>query len=304
MPSQSLPPHTEVVSETYPHAAWVSREYGGVPLGNLVEIFQLEKEFHQRILETASAEDRQRQYRELYERVHVLKQRDTNEVTDHGPVERLVLTFRRELEDKSVLDVGCGNGLFLTALAKLLRHGELWGLDTSSIHTKDAERPFRFLQEDITHFTVPRRFDVVFSHQVFEHIAPADTASHLRSIHSALNAGGTFIVCLPNRYWGPQDITRILDNTFRGRVPAQGSHLNESSYWEMVPLLHAHGFGNIRTVLPLGAFIPWVRAIRVRPWTNQMLERWAFMRSLNNMVAINGRPIFKNPIILVCGKVD
>jgi SAM-dependent methyltransferase len=295
---------SDQISELYPHAGWVSREYGGVPVGNLAEIFQLEKEFHRRILETASAEDRQRQYRELYERVHILKQRATNPVTDHGAVERLVLTFRRELENKSVLDVGCGNGLFLAALAKLLPHGELWGLDTSSINTKDLDRPFRFLLEDITNFTIPRQFDVVFSHQVFEHIAPADTASHLRSIRSALTNGGTFIVCLPNRYWGPQDITRILDNTFRGRIPAQGSHLNESSYREMVPLLEAHGFCNVRTVLPLGAFILWARGMRVRPWINQMLERSAFLRSLNNMVAADGRPIFKNPIILLCEKVD
>ena len=301
MPSQSLPPHTEV-SEEYPHADWVSREYGGVPVGNLVEIFQLEREFHRRILETLSADDRRRQYRELYERVHVLKQRDTNEVTDYGPIERLVLTFRRELENESVLDVGCGNGLFLTTLAKLLAHGELWGLDTSSIQSSDSERPFLFLQDDITNFTLPRQFDVVFSHQVFEHIAPADTASHLRSIHAALNTGGTFIVCLPNRYWGPQDITRILDNTFRGRVPAQGSHLNESSYREMVPLLESHGFRNVRTVLPMGAFVPWARGIRVRPWINRALERSAFLRSLNNVVAAGARPLFKNPIMLVCKK--
>jgi SAM-dependent methyltransferase len=286
--------------EEFPHAGWVSREYGGVPVGNLVEIFHLESEFHRRILETDSAADRQRQYRELYERVHVLKQRDVQETVDTRGFERLVLTFRRELAHKSVLDVGCGNGLFLTAVAKLLPHGELWGLDTSSINTKETSRPFRFLQEDITNFTVPRRFDVVFSHQVFEHIAPADTAAHLRSIHAALLAGGRFIVCLPNRYWGPQDITRILDNTHRGKIPAQGSHLNESSYREMVPLLEAYGFRNVRTVIPFGAFIPWARAIRVRPWINQLLERSAGLRALANVVAKQGRPIFKNPIMLVC----
>jgi 2-polyprenyl-3-methyl-5-hydroxy-6-metoxy-1,4-benzoquinol methylase len=283
----------------YPHADWVSREYGGVPVGNLVEIFQLEREFQRRILETDSVEDRKRQYRELYEQVHILKRRDTTEVADNGPVERLVLTFRRELENKSVLDVGCGNGLFLTTLAKSLRHRELWGLDTSPIGTKDIERPFRFLQEDITSFTVPRQFDVVFSHQVFEHIAPADTTTHLRSIHAALKQGGKFIVCLPNRFWGPQDITRILDNTFRGRIRAQGSHLNESSYLEMAPLLKEHGFRNARTVIPLGAFIPGARGIRVQPWVNRLLERSATFRAVNNVVAKNGRPIFKNPIVLV-----
>jgi SAM-dependent methyltransferase len=294
----------EAVAESYPHAGWVSREYGGVPVGNLVEIFKLEKEFHQRILQTESAEDRKRQYHELYERVHILKQRDTGEVMEQGGFRRLVLTFRRELANKSVLDVGCGNGLFLSAVAKLLPHGELWGLDTSSINTNDTERPFRFLQQDITNFAVPRQFDTVFSHQVFEHIAPADSVTHLRSIHSALLPAGTFIVCLPNRYWGPQDITRILDNTFRGLIPAQGSHLNESSYTEMVPLLEANGFRHVRTVVPFGAFIPLARGIRVKPWINQLLDHSAPLRSVGNLVAKNSRPIFKNPIMLVCERAD
>jgi len=290
--------------EAYPHAGWVSREYGGVPVANLVEIFQLEKEFHSRILATESADDRKRQYRELYERVHILKRRDNDEVKDRNVFDRLVLTFRRELSQKSVLDVGCGNGLFLTAIANLLPHGELWGLDTSNLNTKEAGRPFRFLQEDITNFAVPRLFDVVFSHQVFEHIAPADLITHLRSIHSALFPGGRFIVCLPNRYWGPQDITRIVDNTFRGLIPAQGSHLNESSYTEMLPLLEANGFRRVRTVIPFGAFIPPARGIRVRPWINQLLEKSQTLRSLSNLVARNGRPIFKNPIMLVCERTN
>jgi SAM-dependent methyltransferase len=269
-----------------------------------VEIFELEEKFHQRILQTESAEERKLQYHELYERVHGLKQRDSNGDANDGGCDRLIPTLRREFENKSVLDVGCGNGLFLTRLAKLLPHGELQGLDTSSINTKDVERPFRFQREDITNFTVPRRFDVVFSHQVFEHIAPADVVTHLRSVHVALNIGGRFIVCLPNRYWGPQDITRILDNTFRGRIPAQGAHLNESSYCETVALLEEHGFCNARTVIPLGAFIPWARHVRVRPWINQMLERSTFLRSLNNLVAKDSRPIFKNPIMLVCEKAE
>jgi len=295
---------TTVSSDTYPHADWVSKELGNVPVPNLIEIFELEKKFHRRILETESAADRKRQYHELYERVHLLKQRDDDGVMDETPYKRLVVTFRKELENKSVLDIGCGNGIFLLQLAKMIPHGELWGLDTSSIHTKDSERPFRFLQEDITTFTVPRLFDIVFSHQVFEHIAPADITTHLRSVHSALEPGGKFIVCLPNRFWGPQDITRIVDNTFRGLVPAQGSHVNESSYTEMIPLLKSHGFIKPRTVLPMGAYSSLTRGIRVYPWINKLLERSAPLRSLNNLVAKSGRPIFKNPIMIVCEKAD
>ena len=291
----------QAANETYPHAEWVSREFGGVPVPNLIEIFQLEQEFHRRILETGSPDDRKRQYHELYERVHLLKRSDTAETGDSSEnASRLVLAFRRELEGRSVLDVGCGDGGFLKTIARLFPHGELWGLDTSNVNSAHNGDPFHFVQQDITRFTVPRQFDTVFSHQVFEHIAPADVAGHLASIREALVDGGTFIVCLPNRHWGPQDITRILDNTFRGRVPAQGSHLNESSYAEMVPLLETSGFRHVRTLPPLGAFIPALRGMRVRPTVNRILERNSALRAVNNLISRHGKPIFKNPIMLVC----
>jgi len=288
-------------TEAFPHAEWVSREYGGVPVPNLIEILRLEREFHRRILETDSPAERREQYRELYDRVHILKQQDVGIGEDPSIFDRLVLTFRNELEGRSVLDVGCGSGLFLTRLAQILPHGELWGLDTSDVTSAErTQRPFQFFRQDVTTFTLPRQFEVVFSNQVFEHIAPADIPSHLTSIREALVPKGSFILCLPNRYWGPQDITRIVDNTFRGRVAAQGSHLNESSYIETTQLLERFGFEGMRTVVPFGAFIPMLRGVRVRPRINMLLERKAALRRLNNVVARRGRPLFKNPIMLVC----
>jgi len=35
--------------EVFPHAEWVSRELGGVPAPNLIEILRQEREFHRRI---------------------------------------------------------------------------------------------------------------------------------------------------------------------------------------------------------------------------------------------------------------
>ena len=113
---------------------------------------------------------------------------------------RLVLTFRRELENKSILDVGCGNGWFLSTLAKLYPHGELWGLDTSSLNTSDTERSFRgFLQQDVVGSHGSPAVDAVFSHQVFEHIAPAVSAAHLTSIRAALLPGAVLVYRLSPR---------------------------------------------------------------------------------------------------------
>lgn len=289
----------------YPHLDWLAREYA-INADALVEIFMLEQAFHSTILATAGADDRKRQYNSLYNEVHRLKRAgataEPQEDETTAVHARMVQTFRREMENKSVLEVGCGNGQFLSELVRLIPHGRLCGLDTSDVDLPQNGASIEFLRKDIIDFEVEQPFDVVYSHQVLEHIAPADLPTHLQSVQSALKPGGKLIVVLPNRFWGPQDITRIIDNTFTGRVRAMGSHLNESSYGELLPILEAHGFHNIRTILPFGAYIPALRHVRVRPWLNQFFERNAPIRLLANAVRVGGRPVFKNPITLACNR--
>ena len=290
---------------SYSHLDALSREYGIKP-DILVKTFKLEQAFHQEILATDSADERVRQYNELYSEVYRLKREGAQGEPQEGTASqysRLVHTFRRELAGKSVLDVGCGTGLFLSLISRLLPHGDLCGIDTADVTSPEDAQSIQFVTTSVIDFRLNRTFDVVYSHQVLEHIAPADLPCHLRSIHSALRPGGKFIVILPNRYWGPQDITRIVDNTFTGRIPAMGSHLNESSYTELMPQLEAFGFRKIRTVLPLAAFVPPLRHFRVRPWLNKRLERHSGLRNLSNLVRVHGRPIFKNPIILICERM-
>lgn len=286
--------------ESFPHLDWHARERGIAP-NTLVSIFLLERDFHRRILATKSAEDRGRQYHELYREVHRLElEGSAGEARSTPPnYVRLILTFRRELENRSILDIGCGDGIFLDQVARLLPHGDLWGIDTSDVRAPRSDVGIRFVRSDIVSFRLARQFDVVFSHQVLEHIAPADLGDHLQSVRAALVKRGQFIVSLPNRYWGPQDITRIVDNTFTGRVPAQGSHLNESSYSELVPRLEAAGFRNIRTILPFAHHFAALRPFRVKPRLNCFIERRSAVRSLSNLVRSHGRPIFKNPVILI-----
>ncbi len=290
-------------TETFPHLDWHARERGIAPQ-TLVRIFLLERDFHRRILATESAEDRGRQYHELYKEVYRLQLEGALGETRPSPENyvRLIFTFRRELENRSILEVGCGDGIFLDQVARLLPHGELCGLDTSDVMLPQEHAAIRFLRSDVVSFRVEHPFDIVFSHQVLEHIAPADLGNHVQSIRAALRNHGKFIVSLPNRYWGPQDITRIVDNTFSGRVPAQGSHLNEGSYTELVPQLEAAGFRNIRTVLPFAHHFPALRPVRVKPRLNRFIERHSAVRRVANLVRSNGRPVFKNPVILIAEK--
>jgi SAM-dependent methyltransferase len=280
-----------------------------IPEENLIRVFQIESEFHRTILATDDSSRRNAMYAELYSAVHPLL-RPTSE-TSEEPIDPnrsraargTVLLFRKELSGKSVLDVGCGDGQFLFTIHDLLPHGDLLGLDVAALWLNYPTPPppdLRFLRQDIVSFKLDRTFDVVLSNQVLEHLAPSDLSDHLRSVHDVLAPDGRFIVLLPNRLWGPGDITRIVDNTYTGRTAARGSHLNESSYTELIPILLNCGFENVETVLPFAPAFPLLRSLRVKPWFNQLLERDKMLLTLVRSLKRHGKPIYRNMIVLIC----
>jgi SAM-dependent methyltransferase len=276
---------------------------------NLVAAFRLETEFHRRLLLTDDARDRKLLYSELYAAVHALL-RPTGTPTAQRRIEKqreqqaraLALCFRKELVGHSILDVGCGDGHFLKTLKTLIPHGDLWGLDVSRTQLpSDCEDHIRFVQQDVVSFSLSRKFDIVFSNQVQEHLSPSDLPEHLTSIHRVLSLNGQFIVRVPNRFWGPSDITRIVDNTYTGNIPAQGSHVNETSYGELIPLLREHGFHKIRTVVPIAHKLPLVRSVRLTPWPNVLLEA-SPIRHLLHALKWRGKAAFTNLVVLICRK--
>ena len=285
--------------QTYPHLEWFSKEVG-IPEANLVQGLEIEKEFHRKILTEADPSKRKRMCAQVYKAVHPLfRCGDPLDI----PVEWKLPTvemFCEELANRSVLDVGCGHGHFLRCIAKHLPHGRLLGIDADIAPQLREEPDIEFREADILSFAVDRPFDVVFSDNVMEHIPPQDVESHLDSVSRAVKPGGLFILIMPNELFGPNDVTRIIDNTYTNRVKALGTHLSESTYSAMVPRLLRHGFGNIRAVAPrqlrdrgLG---------RISPRWHQMVERNAAIRALLYKYRRNGQSAARLLVRLVARK--
>ena len=223
----------------------------GIPPDALILALEIERAFHKDILEETSFERRKEMYRKVYQTVHaVYGKARANIHKGPNPKDRIANLFRKELEGKSVLDVGCGEGYFLSSVASRFIHGRLVGLDVS-IPELSKHAQIEFVSHDIIEFDMGEQFDVVFSDQVLEHIAPADLKTHLRSVRKALKDGGTFVILMPNRLFGPSDVSRIMDFSYSGETEAQGTHLHESTYAEMTTTLEGHGFRNLKTVLPI-----------------------------------------------------
>ncbi len=106
-----------------------------------------------------------------------------------GPVHRRqreqLLKLVTKLEVHTVLDVGCGSGDTLAALAQAMPHLALSGADISSEALAMATQriPYaRFAQLDSQREKLDQQFDLVICNQVIEHLA--DDTSALRNMAS------------------------------------------------------------------------------------------------------------------------
>ncbi|MBL8014622.1 MAG: class I SAM-dependent methyltransferase [Candidatus Doudnabacteria bacterium] len=117
-----------------------------------------------------------------------------------------------DLRDKKILDVGCGEGVWLAEFAKLtapenvfgseydselvaeiVRHGSDALVDSHIPLTNIVNCPAEALQ------FADNTFDIVFSHEVLEHVQ--DDAKAVSEAIRVLRPGGYFVVFTPNRGW-------------------------------------------------------------------------------------------------------
>ena len=97
----------------------------------------------------------------------------------HRRMRRVLLALIRELGPASVLDVGCGSGGNLAAIAQVMPNSVLSGVDVSpEALALAAERvpSARFRQLDAQKDKLDERFDLVLCNQVIEHLMD-DTAA-------------------------------------------------------------------------------------------------------------------------------
>jgi len=101
-----------------------------------------------------------------------------------------------------VLDVGCGNGFFLTHIASSLNDGvEYYGVDYSMNSLKEARKIFpkgRFKQGDIEE-GLPYKdnvFDLVYAAELVEHLQNPDL--FFEEVNRIIKPGGKLVISTPN----------------------------------------------------------------------------------------------------------
>jgi 2-polyprenyl-3-methyl-5-hydroxy-6-metoxy-1,4-benzoquinol methylase len=103
------------------------------------------------------------------------------------------------LEGKSVLDAGCGVGMYVAAFA---RAGAIaYGVDIEADRVKMAQSlAARIVAGSVEALPFAgEAFDVVFSHEVIEHVG--DDVAAIREAARTVRPGGYVVVYAPNRWY-------------------------------------------------------------------------------------------------------
>ena len=117
-----------------------------------------------------------------------------------GQERRLDLVRRQaSLQGARVLDAGCGTGMYVAAFQ---RHGaSAWGVEIEADRAGEALK----VTPNVALASVERlpfargAFDLVFSHEVIEHVE--DDARAIREAARVLRAGGRLALFAPNRWY-------------------------------------------------------------------------------------------------------
>ncbi len=151
-----------------------------------------------------------------------------NQLADFNP---LRMSYVKEVGDplpgKTVLDIGCGGGIFSETLARA--GARVSGIDQSTRSIEQARR--HALDEDLRvdyhvadaaglPFT-DHSFDLVVASEVLEHVE--DLQAVLGEIARVLRPGGLFVFDTPNRTWIARMVLIVLGERLCGRIPA-GTH--------------------------------------------------------------------------------
>jgi 2-polyprenyl-3-methyl-5-hydroxy-6-metoxy-1,4-benzoquinol methylase len=155
----------------------------------------------------------------------------------------------------SILDFGCGRGIFVK-IAKKFGY-QAFGYDIDPQATAD----FYSLKEIPNHF-----FDAVVCFDVIEHVG--DPQKILKNIHQKLKPNGLLFLTTPNRLGLAG---RIIKNKFWGLVP--GGHKNVFSLPQVENFLKAAGFKIIEAKTNT---IAWWYLTKIG-WLNRFINKIVFL---------------------------
>jgi 2-polyprenyl-3-methyl-5-hydroxy-6-metoxy-1,4-benzoquinol methylase len=172
---------------------------------------------------------------------------------------------------ETILDIGCGDGLFFDRLA---RFGEVEGLEPGAalVSSDNPHRDRIYIGEFDDRFLPGKRYSLILMLDVLEHLP--DPAAALRRVESLLQPGGKFVVTVPAfmALWTNHDVLnqhyiRYTKDSFRQLAHQTSLEIEEQRYfyhWTFPAKLGVRALERISHSTPTPATIP-------TRWANELL---------------------------------
>lgn len=210
------------------------------------EHYEIEKQLASR-LQNSTREERQYLYTALYNELF-------NRVSHHPQLliksdlaasawivaQRMQLLSHFLKPNSTYLEVGPGDCSLAFEVTKYVK--KVYAVDVSTEITKYSTFPDNFelvISDGCSIPNADNSIDIVYSHQLMEHLHPDDALDQLQHIYRVLAPGGIYICITPNQLSGPHDISQYFDEI------ATGFHLKEYRLTELYDLFRQVGFSKV-----------------------------------------------------------
>lgn len=171
---------------------------------------------------------------EQYERMYETIQREIYMKKHWKPlIERMIEKY---CKDKTVLDLGCGTGIYTTIIKKYARN--VVGVDLSKRwlnYLKNKKTISNVIRADAHNISFKdESFDAIVTIGLFEYI---NREIVIKEMNRILKPDGFCIVSVPNKYSARRMVGKLIYNVFRKKY-----YLNEPPKEEMFKLFENNGF--------------------------------------------------------------
>lgn len=182
---------------------------------------------------------------ELYENIWKNKIKNKSDIEKGS---RIDVTLSLLNNGKRILDVGCGDGTFLSLIKD--RYEEVYGIDISETSLKESRMKniqTKIYDSDKSPIPYPSNYmDTVACLDVIEHVFDPDKI--ISEIYRVLLPDGIFVVSCPNiRYWRHilSIITGEFPKTSTDTEHYDGGHIHYFTYRDIELILKKYGFREI-----------------------------------------------------------
>ncbi len=173
-----------------------------------------------------------------------------------------IYTFVKDEKVKSILEIGSGTGILISELKKIFPEKIFTGIDPNEsgfhnyqdISNKLAaeKKNLKILNTDIDNFKKDRKYDLIFSFNVFEHVL--EQKNYLKKTYDLLEKNGKNIIFCPNYDfpYEPHFVLPIIFNKeitykiFKDKILSHEKKTQEIGLWDG---LNINGKKNIEKIM-------------------------------------------------------